>query len=91
MVSVKDDSRTKRSLNAHIDITGAYVNDIPTNYSYVDPTAKLTLGDDTTIAHHHVYKSKYLTALREGDEGELSISIPKICIKQVGTKAVYFT
>ncbi|KAI8141998.1 hypothetical protein BJV82DRAFT_616718 [Fennellomyces sp. T-0311] len=53
------------------------------NHSYADPVSELTLGEDTTVAHHHVYKSRYLNALREADEGELCIPIPDSCIKQI--------
>lgn len=85
-VRFKSTFRTGRLLNAHsIEITRIYVNDIPAQYSYVDPVSTLTLGENTTVAHHHVYKSKYLTALREADEGELLIQIPRGCIKQVSS------
>ena len=52
-------------------------------HSYADPVSELSLGEDTTVAYHNVYKSKYLNALREADEGELLIPIPDSCIKQV--------
>lgn len=45
--------------------------------------SELTLGENTTVAHHHVYKSRYLNALREADEGELLVRIPEGCIQQV--------
>lgn len=59
------------------------VNGEPVEFSYADPVSSVTLGENTSVAHHHVYKSKYLNALREADEGELSLKIPEGCIKQV--------
>lgn len=53
------------------------------DFDWSDPVSELTLGGNTNIAHHQIYKSKYLAALRDADDGELSISIPDHCIKQV--------
>lgn len=53
------------------------------DFEYTDAVAELTLGANTTIAHHQVYKSRYLNALRESDEGELSIKLPPDCIAEV--------
>ncbi|KAG2226887.1 hypothetical protein INT45_010166, partial [Circinella minor] len=64
-------------------ITGVQVNEEKVRHSYADPVSELTLGEDTTVAYHNVYKSKYLNALREADEGELLIPIPDSCIKQI--------
>ncbi|KAI9479594.1 hypothetical protein BDB00DRAFT_173553 [Zychaea mexicana] len=64
-------------------ITSVEVNEQRVRHSYADPVSELTLGENTTVAHHHVYKSKYLNALREADEGELLIPIPDSCIKQI--------
>lgn len=73
---------TKQIL-CHIDITKTYVNGTPVDFDWSDPVSELTLGGNTNIAHHQIYKSKYLAALRDADDGELSISIPDHCIKQV--------
>jgi transcription initiation factor TFIID subunit 2 len=62
------------------------VNDTLVEFEYNDTIAELTLGSNTTIAHHQVYKSRYLNALRDSDEGELSIKLPPDCIVKVITK-----
>ncbi|ORX42682.1 hypothetical protein DM01DRAFT_1350220 [Hesseltinella vesiculosa] len=67
----------------HLDIVKVLVNEVPVHYDLADPVSCLTLGNATTIAHHQVYKSKYLAALRDSDEGELSIRIPESCIKKL--------
>ncbi|KAI9312583.1 hypothetical protein BX666DRAFT_1984486 [Dichotomocladium elegans] len=64
-------------------ILGVKVNGDKAEYGYADPVSELTLGENTTVAHHHVYKSRYLNALREADEGELIIRLPEGCVKQV--------
>ncbi|KAG1173845.1 hypothetical protein G6F70_005514 [Rhizopus microsporus] len=69
-------------------IIKTFVNDIPVEFTLSDPVLDLNLGPSTTIAHHQVYKSKYLNALREADEGEMSIQLPPDCIKQIGTRIV---
>jgi transcription initiation factor TFIID subunit 2 len=66
-----------------LEIEKAFVNDTPVDFEYVDAVSELSLGANTTIAHHQVYKSRYLNALRDADEGELSIKLPADCIKQV--------
>lgn len=66
-----------------IEILRVKVNGDPAEYTYSDPVSELTLGENTTVAHHHVYKSRYLNALREADEGELLVRIPEGCIQQV--------
>ncbi|KAI9278502.1 hypothetical protein BDA99DRAFT_8596 [Phascolomyces articulosus] len=71
-------------------ITGVQVNGERVRHSYADPVSELTLGEDTTVAYHNVYKSKYLNALREADEGELLIPIPDSCIKQVKRKQLNY-
>ncbi|KAG1474498.1 hypothetical protein G6F56_000326 [Rhizopus delemar] len=67
-------------------IEKTFVNDILVEFTHSDSVVDLNLGANTTIAHHQVYKSKYLNALREADEGELSIQLPADCVKQIGTK-----
>lgn len=54
-------------------------------FDHVDAVSDLTLGSNTTIAHHQVYKSRYLNALRDADEGELNVKLPPDCIKKVQT------
>ncbi|CAO3608282.1 unnamed protein product [Cunninghamella blakesleeana] len=64
-------------------ITKILVNGINVEVNLSDPISELTLGSNTNITHHQVYKSKYLSALRNADEGELYIRIPQQCIKQL--------
>ncbi|KAI8088239.1 hypothetical protein BDF21DRAFT_378346 [Thamnidium elegans] len=64
-------------------IEKAFVNDIAVEFDYVDAVSDLTLGSNTTIAHHQVYKSRYLNALRDADEGELNVKLPTDCIKKI--------
>jgi hypothetical protein len=66
-----------------LEIEKAYVNDTLVEFDYTDAVADLTLGANTTIAHHQVYKSRYLNALRDADEGELNVKLPADCIKKV--------
>lgn len=83
---------TKNSLYLfNVEIEKVFVNDTLVEYEYNDNVAELTLGSNTTIAHHQVYKSRYLNALRESDEGELSIKLPTDCIVQVKTTALSST
>ncbi|ORZ15810.1 hypothetical protein BCR42DRAFT_415941 [Absidia repens] len=67
----------------HCYITKTYVNGIPVDWNSSDPVSDLTLGGNTNVAHHQIYKSKYLAALRDADDGELYISIPQHCVKQM--------
>ncbi|KAI8335273.1 hypothetical protein EDC96DRAFT_469660 [Choanephora cucurbitarum] len=62
-----------------------FVNDESVEYDYVDSISNLTLGSNTTIAHHQVYKSRYLNALRDANEGELNVKIPSHSIQQIET------
>lgn len=41
------------------------------------------MGANTTIGNHQSYKGKYLTALKDADEGELKVAIPSEAIVQV--------
>lgn len=68
-----------------LEVEKAFVNDLPVEFEYTDAVSDLTLGANTTIAHHQVYKSRYLNALRDADEGELAVKLPNDCIKQVQT------
>ncbi|KAG1447372.1 hypothetical protein G6F56_009283 [Rhizopus delemar] len=78
---------TKTNINCRqCNIENVSVNDIRVDFTYKDVAEELNLGTNTTIAHHQVYKSKYLNALREADEGELSIDLPSNCVKQIGTR-----
>jgi hypothetical protein len=70
-----------------VEIVKALVNGIPVEFTYSDAVSELTLGSNTTIAHHQVYKSRYLNALRDANEGELSIKLPLDCIQQVKKNA----
>ncbi|KAI8096760.1 uncharacterized protein BX664DRAFT_65711 [Halteromyces radiatus] len=76
-------SNIRINSKSHCYITKTFVNGTPVDFDLSDPVSELTLGGNTTIAHHQVYKSKYLAALRDADDGELSIRIPEGCIKQM--------
>ncbi|KAK4514480.1 erg10, acetyl-CoA C-acetyltransferase [Mucor velutinosus] len=64
-------------------IEKAFVNDMPVEFEYNDAVSDLTLGANTSISHHQVYKSRYMNALRDADEGELIVKLPANCINQV--------
>ncbi|OAC99282.1 hypothetical protein MUCCIDRAFT_116414, partial [Mucor lusitanicus CBS 277.49] len=68
-------------------IEKAFVNDIPVEFEYNDAVSDLTLGANTSISHHQVYKSRYMNALRDADEGELIVKLPADCINQQSTTA----
>ncbi|KAI9279295.1 hypothetical protein BY458DRAFT_502620 [Sporodiniella umbellata] len=77
----------KANINSrHCNIEKVHVNDLPAEFKLTDIADGLSLGKNTNIAQHQVYKSKYLNALKETDQGELSIQIPKSCIKQLKTQ-----
>jgi hypothetical protein len=59
------------------------VNGDPAQYVYKDPLTDVTMGPNTTIGNHQSYKGKYLTALKDADEGELKIMIPSDAVVQV--------
>lgn len=61
------------------------VNGDPAQYEYKDPLADVNMGPNTTIGNHQSYKGKYLTALKDADEGELKIMIPSDAVVQVCT------
>ncbi|KAH8552281.1 hypothetical protein BGW37DRAFT_304462 [Umbelopsis sp. PMI_123] len=63
-------------------ITHVSVNGDPAQYVYKDPLTDVTMGPNTTIANHQSYKGKYLTALKDADEGELKITIPNDAVVQ---------
>lgn len=65
------------------DIRQASVNNIPAKYAYTDAISELSLGSDADVTHHQSYKSKYLTAMRETDDGELAIELPENVVKPV--------
>ncbi|EPB84066.1 hypothetical protein HMPREF1544_09197 [Mucor circinelloides 1006PhL] len=64
-------------------IEKAFVNDVPVEFEHNDAVSDLTLGANTSISHHQVYKSRYMNALRDADEGELIVKLPADCINQV--------
>ncbi|KAI8070359.1 hypothetical protein BC940DRAFT_13700 [Gongronella butleri] len=65
------------------EIVRTFVNGETVHHDLTDPVSGLTLGATANIAHHQVYKTKYLNALRDADEGELAIRIPDHCIKKM--------
>ncbi|KAI9470083.1 MAG: hypothetical protein EXX96DRAFT_390901 [Benjaminiella poitrasii] len=71
-------------------IVKAFVNDNQVDFEYTDAVSNLSLDASTTIAHHQVYKSRYLSALRNADEGELNIKLPADCIKEVIVDECYY-
>lgn len=70
----------------NLEIEKAFVNDIPVDFEYNDAVSDLTLGANTSISHHQVYKSRYMNALRDADEGELIVKLPADCINQVNCR-----
>lgn len=66
-----------------LEIEKAFVNDVPVEFEHNDAVSDLTLGANTSISHHQVYKSRYMNALRDADEGELIVKLPADCINQV--------
>ncbi|KAI9315007.1 hypothetical protein BX666DRAFT_1965766 [Dichotomocladium elegans] len=69
----------------HCHIQRALVDETPIEFVYKDPIEEISLGNDADIKHHQTYKSKYLTAIRECDEGEVTINLPEGCIKPLST------
>lgn len=59
------------------------VNGESAEYVYKDPLIDVNMGPNTTIGNHQSYKGKYLTALKDADEGELKIMIPNEAVVQV--------
>jgi hypothetical protein len=59
------------------------INGDPAQYTYKDPLSDVTMGSNTTIGNHQSYKGKYLTALKDADDGELKVIIPSEAVVQV--------
>ena len=49
----------------------------PADFVHTDPLASLSVSNAQDVHHHPELKRKLYSALQEGDEGELSIAIPK--------------
>ena len=60
----------------------------PSDFVHNDPFATLSVSNPTDCHTHAELKRKVYSALAEGDEGELSIAIPKdVIIRQSGHAA----
>ncbi|ORY99068.1 hypothetical protein BCR43DRAFT_217320 [Syncephalastrum racemosum] len=75
--------RTVRINSRQCRILETFVNDKRVEHQFTDAIANLKLEGETDISHHQTYKSRYLTAIREADEGELFITLPEDCVKPV--------
>ncbi|KAM3578379.1 hypothetical protein VKS41_009125 [Umbelopsis sp. WA50703] len=64
------------------NITHVTINGDPAQYTYKDPLSDVTMGSNTTIGNHQSYKGKYLTALKDADDGELKVIIPSEAVVQ---------
>lgn len=57
----------------------------PADFVYYDPLANLNISNPLDCHNHPELKRKLYSALAEGDEGELSIAIPKeVSLRQSG-------
>ncbi|KAI0068033.1 hypothetical protein BV25DRAFT_1904522 [Artomyces pyxidatus] len=58
------------------------------DFIHYDPLANLSIANPQDVHNHPDLKRKLYSALAEGDEGELSIAIPKeVSLKQTGSSA----
>ena len=59
------------------------------DFVHTDPIANLTISNAQDVHNHPELKRKLYSALQEGDEGELSIAIPKeVSLRQSGNRTV---
>ena len=62
---------------------------VQAEFTHNDPLSNLTTSNPSDSHHHPELKRRIYSALAEGDEGELSISIPKeVSLRQSGHAAV---
>lgn len=75
--------------HARTDIDSVTVASHPADFVHSDPIANLSVSDATDVHHHPELKRKVYSALQEGDEGELSIAIPKeVSLRQSGHRSM---
>ncbi len=71
-----------------VAIHSVTVASYPAEFSHYDPLANIHLSKPDDCHAHPELKRKVYSALAEGDEGELSIAIPKdVVIRQSGHAA----
>ena len=80
---------SKLSKYPPVAIHSVHVASHEAEFIHVDPLTNITVGpanDPPDIHRHPELKRKVYSALQEGDEGELSIAIPKeVSFKVTGT------
>ncbi|PIL31521.1 hypothetical protein GSI_06223 [Ganoderma sinense ZZ0214-1] len=90
-ITVVPTSKDLKTIHLHArqcDIHSVTVASHPADFVHSDPIANLTVSDATDVHHHPELKRKVYSALQEGDEGELSIAIPKeVSLRQSGHRA----
>ncbi|TBU50053.1 hypothetical protein BD309DRAFT_996445 [Dichomitus squalens] len=90
-ITVVPTSKDLKTIHLHArqcDIHSVTVASHPADFVHSDPLATLSVSDATDVHHHPELKRKVYSALQEGDEGELSIAIPKeVSLRQSGHRA----
>ena len=61
----------------YVVIHGVTVGSFPADFVHQDPFAHLSVSNPQDVHNHPELKRRVYSALAEGDEGELSISIPR--------------
>lgn len=69
-------------------IHGVTVGSFPADFVHQDPFAHLSVSNPQDVHNHPELKRRVYSALAEGDEGELSISIPReVAVTPSGNRA----
>ena len=80
--------------NVHLSSPRAVIHNVvvgshPADFVHTDHIASLNMSNAQDVHNHPELKRKVYSALQEGDEGELSIAIPKeVSLRQSGHRAV---
>lgn len=75
-------------LNRRAAIHSVTVASHPADFVYHDPLGNLNISNAQDVHLHPELKRRVYSALAEGDEGELSIAIPKeVSVRQSGHAA----
>lgn len=59
------------------DVHSVTVGSFPADFVHHDPLSHLSVSDPGDVHNHPELKRRVYSALAEGDEGELSVCIPK--------------
>ncbi|KAI0692979.1 hypothetical protein BC835DRAFT_1276761 [Cytidiella melzeri] len=93
-ITVLPQTKDLRTIHLHsrqCAIHSVTVASQPVDFVHHDPVANLSVSNPSDCHTHAELKRKVYSALAEGDEGELSISIPKeMIIRQAGNSAAGF-